>query len=170
VLDSGAATGYFDRCDGIRDTIAGGIAMACAKRATQMGFGLMAAAALLGCQAKEDAKKPTPPRFNPQALAVEARAQDIATGIGKYRRDVGQYPQKLEDLFASHAKGWRGPYVGSGRPAVPDGQTHGVESLLTDLWAQPFVYVNDAESPKVLSLGPDKQQGTSDDIVVTVAQ
>ena len=141
-----------------------------ANRTTQMALGLMAAAALLGCQSKEQSQKPSQPKFNPQALAVEARAQDIATGIEKYKRDVGQYPQKLDDLFASDAKGWRGPYVGSGRPAVPNGQAHGPASLLTDLWGQPFVYVNDAVSPKVLSLGPDKQQGTADDIVVTVAQ
>lgn len=142
--------------------------MTSAKRAMQLGWGLLASAALTGCQAEQEAKKPPQPRFNPQAAAVEARAQDIAVGIERYKRDVGQYPQKLADLFASDAKGWKGPYVGSGRPAVPDGQSHGTQDLLTDLWGQPFEYVNDTESPRVVSPGPDKQRGTPDDIVVTV--
>lgn len=139
-----------------------------AKRATQVGLGLIAAAALIGCQAEQEAKKPSQPRFNPQAVAVEARAQDIAAGIKRYKQDVGQYPQKLDDLFTSDAKDWKGPYVGSGPPAVPDGQSHSAQNLLTDLWGQPFEYLDDAKSPKVVSQGPDKQRGTPDDIVVTV--
>jgi type II secretory pathway pseudopilin PulG len=129
---------------------------------------MITAAILIGCQAKQEAKKPPRPRFNPQAVAVEARAQDIAAGIRRYQRDVGQYPQKLDDLFSSDAKGWKGPYVGSGPPVIPDGQSHGAQDLLTDLWGQPFEYVSGTESPQVVSPGPDKQRGTPDDIIVPV--
>ena len=140
-----------------------------AKQVMQVGWGLLAATALVGCQGEPDAKKPPQPGFNPQALAVEARAQDIAAGIERYKTDVGQYPQKLDDLATSDAPGWKGPYLGSGPPAVPTGQSHGPQSLLIDLWGQPFEYVHGAESPKVVSLGPDQQRGTPDDIIVAVA-
>ena len=140
-----------------------------AKRVMQAGWGVLAAAALIGCQGEPEAKKPPQPSFNPQALAVEARAQDIAAGIERYKIDVGQYPQKLDDLFSSDAPGWKGPYVGSGPPAAATGPSPGAQSLLTDLWGQPFEYVHDADSPQVVSSGPDQQRGTPDDIVVPVA-
>lgn len=67
-----------------------------AKRATQVGLGLIAAAALIGCQAEQEAKKPSQPRFNPQAVAVEARAQDMWTStFGQFpldTRTVSRYP------------------------------------------------------------------------------
>ncbi|MCU0873615.1 MAG: type II secretion system protein GspG [Pirellulaceae bacterium] len=140
-----------------------------AKRATRAGWGVLAAAALIGCQGEPEAKKPPQPSFNPQALAVEARAQDIAAGIERYKIDVGQYPETLDDLAQSDAKGWKGPYLGSGPPATPTGQTHDAQSLLTDIWGQPFEYVHDADSPQVVSSGPDQQRGTPDDILVSVA-
>jgi hypothetical protein len=130
---------------------------------------VLAAAALIGCQGEPEAKKPPQPSFNPQALAVEARAQDIAAGIERYKIDVGQYPETLDDLAQSDAKGWKGPYLGSGPPATPTGQTHDAQSLLTDIWGQPFEYVHDADSPQVVSSGPDQQRGTPDDILVSVA-
>lgn len=139
------------------------------QRATLAGWGLLAALVFLGCQAEPEPQKPSAPAFNPQAEAVAAQAQDIAAGIARYKTDVGQYPAKLADLAQSSAPGWKGPYVGSGPPAAPTGQVHEAASLLTDLWGQPFEYTNEAESPKVISPGPDKQLGTADDIVVSVA-
>jgi len=139
------------------------------QRMTGAAWGLLIALALSGCQGEPDAPKPSPPSYNPQAEAVAARAQDIAAGIERYKSDVGQYPTKLADLAQSSAPGWKGPYVGSGPPAAPTGQVHEAASLLTDLWGQPFEYRNEAESPKVISPGPDKQLGTADDIIVPVA-
>lgn len=143
--------------------------MTAVKRATRAGWGLLAALAFLGCQAEPEPQKPSAPAFNPQAEAVEAQAQDIAAGIARYKSDVGQYPAKLADLAESDAPGWKGPYVGSGPPARPTGQVHEAASLLTDLWGQPIEYVNEAESPQVISPGPDQQRGTPDDIIVSVA-
>jgi len=137
-------------------------------RMTGAAWGLLTALVLSGCQGEPEAKKPSPPSYNPQAEAVEARAQDIAAGIERYKRDVGRYPEKLDDLAQSDAEGWKGPYVGSGPAAAPAGQTHTAQSLLTDIWGQPFEYVNEADSPKVISPGPDKQLGTADDIMVSV--
>ena len=139
------------------------------QRMTGAAWGLLIALALSGCQGEPDAPKPSPPSYNPQAEAVAAQAQDIAAGIERYKTDVGQYPTKLADLAQSSAPGWKGPYVRSGPPAAPTGQVHEAASLLTELWGQPFEYTNEAESPKVISRGPDKQLGTADDIVVSVA-
>jgi len=135
---------------------------------TRAAWGLLSVLVLSGCQGEPEAQKPSQPSYNPQAEAVEAQAQDIAAGIERYKLDVGRYPEKLEDLAESDAEGWKGPYVGSGPPAVPTGQPHTAQSLLTDLWGQPFEYVNEADSPKVISPGPDKQLGTADDIIVSV--
>jgi hypothetical protein len=84
-----------------------------AKRATRAGWGVLAAAALIGCQGEPEAKKPPQPSFNPQALAVEARAQDIAAGIERYKIDVGQYPETLDDLAQM-------PKAGRVPTSVPD--------------------------------------------------
>jgi hypothetical protein len=108
------------------------------------------------------------PKFDARALAVEERMASIGRGIEHYKKDVGQFPQKLEDLFRSEAKGWRGPYVGTGPAAAPGAPAVTVEQQLTDLWGNRFKYEAGPDSAKVVSWGPDGKEGTSDDLLVTV--
>lgn len=139
-----------------------------AKRATQLGFALIVAAPLLGCGTEhEPGEQQLQQRFDPRAVAIEAQMEYIARGLERFKEDVGDYPQKLEELFASEAKNWKGPYVGTSVPTTPGSPSHGVEDQLTDPWGNPFKY--DPEPAKITSLGPDGQQDTEDDIVVTVS-
>ncbi len=76
-----------------------------------------------------------------------------------YRMDVGSYPTEQEGLQAllvppaslSNPAKWRGPYI---KDAIPN-----------DPWDNPYVYrLIDANTVQVLSFGPDKMEGTADDI------
>ncbi|MCR4411947.1 MAG: type II secretion system protein GspG [Thermoguttaceae bacterium] len=131
-------------------------------------WGCFAVAVVVGCQA-EPAPAPTSvPKFDARALAVEERIATIGRGIEDYKKDVGRFPSKLEDLFRSEAKGWRGPYVRTGPAAAPGAPAVTVEQQLTDLWGNRFKYEAGPDSAKVVSCGPDGKEGTSDDLVVTV--
>lgn len=76
-----------------------------------------------------------------------------------YRMDVGSYPSEQEGLqalinpptsVANPAK-WRGPYL---KDAIP-----------LDPWDSPYIYrLIDANTVQVISVGPDKMEGTADDI------
>lgn len=78
-----------------------------------------------------------------------------------YRMDVGDYPSTSDGLkaLASAPQGkadrWRGPYVTDGR--IPD-----------DPWKEPYQYrypgVKNKGGYDLWSKGPDKQDGTADDI------
>lgn len=121
-----------------------------------------------GCQARQ-ASPPTAPKaqtFDPRVLAMQERLESIGRGLAKHRNDVGTYPQKIEELFASTAKGWKGPYVGTGPPSAPGAPPYGVEQQLKDSWGNPFKYVPAEDPPKVICFGPDGKEGTADDLVV----
>jgi len=121
-----------------------------------------------GCQARQ-AAAPAPPKaptFDPRVPAMQERLENIARGLAKHKKDVGSYPQKLEELFASTAKGWKGPYVGTGPASAPGAPSYGVEQQLKDSWGNAFKYVRDEDPPKVICLGPDGKEGTADDLVV----
>lgn len=139
------------------------------ERAFRILFGMAAAAVLTGCQTKVDTQPSAQPQFDPQVAAIEERMQTIARGLERYRGDVGDYPQKLDDLFASDAAGWKGPYVNTGPPAAPGAPSYTVDQQLTDLWGNRYEYTHDAKSAQVISFGPDKTKGTEDDIVVTAS-
>jgi general secretion pathway protein G len=95
----------------------------------------------------------------------EARKQaahaDIEGGLSLaldlYEVDNGRYPARLDDLVGkpSDAPNWKGPYIKKGLPKDP--------------WGTPYVYRNpgshNASSYDLFSTGPDKQEGSQDDIV-----
>jgi general secretion pathway protein G len=95
----------------------------------------------------------------------EARKQaakaDIEGGItlalDLYEIDNGRYPRKLDDLVTKpgEASNWKGPYLKKGLPSDP--------------WGTPYVYrfpgQRNTESYDLFSAGPDKQEGSEDDVV-----
>ncbi len=79
----------------------------------------------------------------------------LAEALGRYRFHVGQYPAAEQGLAAlvrdPGEAGWGGPYI---------------NLLRGDPWHTPFIYEPRAgKFPVLLSLGPDKQRGTGDDIL-----
>ncbi|MFH0984301.1 MAG: type II secretion system major pseudopilin GspG [Candidatus Omnitrophota bacterium] len=80
----------------------------------------------------------------------------ISISIDIYNVDLGKYPSALIDLVKNTAddERWRGPYLKRGLPKDP--------------WGNDYVYrypgVTNPESYDLYSLGPDKKEGTTDDI------
>ncbi len=102
---------------------------------------------------------------NGLAATAVGRSGPIAGALKRYRFDVGTYPDTSEGLAALHSipssideedKIWKGPYI----------ETPPEE--MVDPWSQEFVY----ESPgkfnedgyDLYSKGPDRKEGTEDDI------
>lgn len=96
-----------------------------------------------------------------QEARIQAARADIEGGIALaldlYEVDNGMYPSKLENLVTkpSHAPNWKGPYVKKG--------------IRKDPWGNDYVYrmpgQQNTTSYDIYSLGPDKQEGTQDDVV-----
>ena len=88
--------------------------------------------------------------------------QSLKTPLTTYRLQIGDYPSTEEGLQAlftappNKADRWRGPYVDG--PKYP----------LLDPWNEPYQYRNPGTHNKggydVWSKGPDKADGTDDDI------
>jgi general secretion pathway protein G len=70
-----------------------------------------------------------------------------------FRADCGRYPAARSGLMAlinnPGEHGWKGPYV---------------TLVKSDPWRRRYVYELDADQPVLLSLGPDGQRGTADDL------
>jgi general secretion pathway protein G len=89
--------------------------------------------------------------------------QSLKTPLTTYRLQMGDYPsteEGLQALFtapASKADRWRGPYV-----------EEGTKSPLLDPWLEPYQYrypgVHNKTGYDLWSKGPDKVDGTDDDI------
>jgi general secretion pathway protein G len=87
----------------------------------------------------------------------------LKTPLMAYRIQMGDYPstdEGLQALFvapANKADRWRGPYV-----------AEGTKYPLLDPWDEPYQYrcpgVHNKNSYDVWSKGPDKTDGTDDDI------
>jgi general secretion pathway protein G len=87
----------------------------------------------------------------------------VKTPLTAYRIDMGGYPTTAEGLQAlvvapqNRADSWKGPYIES-----PGGK------LPMDPWQEPYVYrypgVKNKDSYDLYSKGPDKTEGTPDDI------
>jgi general secretion pathway protein G len=87
----------------------------------------------------------------------------IKTPLTAYRIDTGGYPSTAEGLQAlvtapaARAEYWKGPYI-----ETPGGK------LPLDPWKEPYVYrfpgVKNKDSFDLFSKGPDKEEGTADDI------
>jgi general secretion pathway protein G len=85
----------------------------------------------------------------------------MTTPLVAYRIDMGGFPSTAEGLSAlctapqSAAGRWRGPYVADGK-------------MPPDPWGEPYQYAYPGKhNPKgydIWSKGPDKQDGTADDI------
>ena len=79
----------------------------------------------------------------------------IPTALGLYEVDNGVFPRSLRDLIQqpSDAKNWHGPYLGK---------------LPADAWGKAYIYCNPGKHNQnffdLLSVGPDGQEGTEDDI------
>ena len=91
---------------------------------------------------------------------VQAAKADIDGGISLaldlFEVDNGRFPDKLPDLVtkAADAENWRGPYLKKG--------------LSKDPWGNDYVYhypgTHNPSGYDLFSKGPDKQEGTQDDI------
>lgn len=87
----------------------------------------------------------------------------VKTPLTAYRIDMGGYPSTAEGLQAlvtapqNKADNWKGPYIES-----PGGK------LPMDPWQEPYVYrfpgLKNKDSYDLFSKGPDKTEGTPDDI------
>ena len=92
------------------------------------------------------------------ARVAQTHAQIRATwdALTLYRNDVGEHPSGESGLRLLTPQGrqssrrWRGPYL----PRVP-----------TDAWGRELLLVQEEDSLAVVSVGPDGQSGTDDDIV-----
>jgi general secretion pathway protein G len=77
---------------------------------------------------------------------------NISTALDLYELDNGKYPDTLEALLKKSAEG-KGPYL-KRNPIDP--------------WKKPYKYkapgAHNAEDYDLSSLGPDGQEGTSDDV------
>lgn len=91
---------------------------------------------------------------------IQAARADIDGGVALaldlYEVDNGRYPQNLEDLVSKpgDATNWRGPYLKKGIPNDPWGQSYG--------YRMPGSH--NSTGYDIFSAGPDKQEGTEDDI------
>lgn len=88
--------------------------------------------------------------------AIMATRQTIAatgTALDAFEVDNGVFPNSLNELVQSTGmETWQGPYIRDGK--VP-----------TDAWNQPIQYSKTGDTTyKLVSGGPDKQIGGSDDI------
>lgn len=91
---------------------------------------------------------------------IQAAKSDISGGIALaldlYEVDNGSYPRSLEGLVtkSGDASNWKGPYLKKGLPKDP--------------WGNPYVYrmpgQQNTGSFDLYSSGPDKQEGTEDDV------
>lgn len=81
----------------------------------------------------------------------------IAIALDMYELDNGRYPEKLEHLIAKPAESinWKGPYMKKGLPKDP--------------WGSAYLYrapgVRHPEVYDLQSVGPDRREGTPDDIL-----
>ncbi len=84
---------------------------------------------------------------------TEAQIAQIRTALDIFQIDTGRMPTQSEGLNALVADpgglpGWNGPYLRDGRMPV-------------DAWGGAFVFENDGETLRVISLGSDGQPGGS---------
>lgn len=91
---------------------------------------------------------------------IQAARTDIHGGIALaldlFEVDIGRYPEHLDALVKKpqDSSSWKGPYLKRGVPKDP--------------WGNPYVYrfpgTQNREGYDLFSLGPDKKEGTGDEI------
>ncbi len=91
--------------------------------------------------------------------AAKVQITAFESAIDRYELDVSEFPQELQDLMEEprhlqQADKWAGPYL--------------QDKELIDPWGSDYEYVspgeNNPDSYDAWSLGPDKADGTDDDI------
>ncbi len=90
---------------------------------------------------------------------------DLEESLVEYGRDLLTFPVSLDELLQNDAAltGWRGPYAVHRFSATGTSLSGDVRQ---DAWSQDYVYTRtDASHCSLRSLGDDRTQGTSDDIV-----
>jgi len=92
-----------------------------------------------------------------QARITAARTQisTFQTALSTFELDNGYFPRTLQDLVVQprDAQSWKGPYLQGDVPMDP--------------WQSPYVYITPGKHNKdydLLSIGPDRREGTEDDI------
>ena len=96
-------------------------------------------------------------RISKADIQVRQSMDALAVALGRYRFHCGAYPATEEGLAALAAitpgkKGWFGPYV---------------KKIVPDPWGEPYQYWTREgdEPPVLLSKGPDRRLGTTDDVL-----
>ena len=126
------------------------------RRGPAFYLGLMAVLAVMGLslvKATDSGKAGV--RVRNAKMAQAARSVDaFAEALGRFKFHCGEYPTAEEGLAALATKdcarsGWIGPYI---------------KSLKPDPWKRAYIYEPTNDPPVVLSLGPDGERGTADDI------
>jgi general secretion pathway protein G len=103
------------------------------------------------------------PRFTgtSQRARVTAAVTQISTfktALNAYEVDMGTYPRSLQDLIVrpqNAGQNWHGPYLDS-------------DTIPKDPWGNDYIYTfpgkHNPSSFDIMSMGPDQQAGTADDI------
>lgn len=100
-----------------------------------------------------------------EAARIQATRADIeggiATSLDLFEMDMGKYPAALDELVRKPADDplWRGPYLKKGVPKDPWG----------NLYVYRFPGTLNPETYDLLSLGPDKKDGTGDEITNAIS-
>lgn len=84
--------------------------------------------------------------------AALAQMQLLQTSLDTYRLDMGDYPKNLNELVASEAPNWDGPYLPKAVPLDP--------------WQNPYQYQSpgpNGEPFYLFSFGKDGKAGGTDD-------
>ena len=113
----------------------------------------IAVAALAGCRTVEpiDGGESSPGAATEDLEAVANRdAQRIQSAIVMYFVHRCTYPADLEDLVADDEPGLFGGYL---------------DEVPTDPWGEAYLYRLEENGCVILSKGPDREEGTDDDIV-----
>jgi len=87
--------------------------------------------------------------------ATELSINNVSTALKRYELQVGAFPEEITDLMEepSDVEGWDGPYL---------------EKEPKDAWNQTLNYRYPSDNDidfDIWSNGPDKQEGTEDDVV-----
>ncbi len=94
-----------------------------------------------------------------RVTAAQTQISTFKTALGAFEVDMGYYPKSLADLIQqpgnnNNAQSWHGPYLEGDIPKDP--------------WGNDYIYTcpgkHNPTSFDVMSMGPDGQAGTADDI------
>jgi general secretion pathway protein G len=98
------------------------------------------------------------------AKAAVGRTGPIAKALTKFRFDNGVYPEELADLAAKEAP----DYLNMDKPEEYKGPYIEDVNSLKDPWGRDYQYRKESEidptTYQLWSNGPDKEEGTDDDI------